>query len=121
MVSATSSSAEINTTPPGSGVVPSGQGVPVVIRAVQSNVRVDLPRPGSPSRITGFPAGSRPGHIQRTRSGWTSATRMSTALPGPLSLAERMASSATVAGSALAVMSALSCRPGARALMGGPL
>ncbi len=59
MVQAASSSGAIKMTFPCVPGVPSGMGLPVVIRAARSRVMRDLPRPGSPSRMVKLPRGMR--------------------------------------------------------------
>ena len=50
---------------------PPGRGSPREMRAANSQRRVLLPRPGSPSRRVILPAASRPGESQRNGSGAT--------------------------------------------------
>src|SRR6266571_5432475 len=59
MVLALSSSGAIKRTFPLKLDVPSGMGLPVVIRAARSMASRDLPRPGSPSRMVNWPKGMR--------------------------------------------------------------
>src|SRR5215208_638840 len=61
----------MRTTRRGGAASPPGRGWPREIRAANSQRRVLLPRPGSPSRIVILPAASRPGESQCNRSGET--------------------------------------------------
>src|SRR5687768_16385462 len=80
MVSASPSSADRRSTPPRGHGAPSGHGDPVETRAAKSTASVDFPTDGSPSRTTSFPAGSRPGQTQVTRSGVTVASVVTSGL-----------------------------------------
>src|ERR1700720_4607291 len=78
MVSATPSSAESSRTEPADVDPPSGQVSPAERRAATSRLIQLLPSPGSPTSNASLPADTRPGQIQVTGSGCTSARRTST-------------------------------------------
>ncbi len=77
IVSWGSSSAVINITDPRSQVLPSGQGVAVVIRLAISHVRKLLPAPGIPTRSVMRPAAIRMGQSQSIDRGSMSAMHTS--------------------------------------------
>lgn len=54
----------------------SGNGVPVVTRAIQSAINVDLPVPASPTTTVKSPARIRPGQTQPWFSGCTGPNRL---------------------------------------------
>src|SRR5260370_41856978 len=72
MVSAGSSSALIMMTLPLVPCDPSGITPSLLTRAARSKSRVDLPNPGSPSRMASLPSGSQLGHSHAAGLGCTS-------------------------------------------------
>src|SRR5271163_2927290 len=72
MVSAGSSSALRMMTAPLAPAEPSGMTPLLLTRAARSNSKVDLPSPGSPSRMASLPRGSQFGHSHAGGLGCTS-------------------------------------------------